>query len=211
MRIAVIFGEICYNLRTALDYLISHLAELDSRSPQDGTQFPIEDTPNGFAYRIKRGWLKGVNTAHVTAIERLQPYNGCNWMARLRDCSNPDKHRKFVQHLGKSQITIWHGFEQGVDLSRILGLPRRAKHPVHGHVDVKVHIAATITFTDGTPVIESIAEIKSGVAQTLADFKPDFQRRKSRPARKASLSSDSPRTGSCLLTPRPGEVAKCPE
>jgi hypothetical protein len=63
LRIGTLVGEICYNLRTALDYLIFELAKLDSGIPQDGTQFPIEDAPKGFAWRQKGGWLKGLNSA----------------------------------------------------------------------------------------------------------------------------------------------------
>src|SRR5437016_970997 len=41
LRIAIIVGEICYNLRAALDYLIYELDLLDCGQVQDGTQFLI--------------------------------------------------------------------------------------------------------------------------------------------------------------------------
>jgi hypothetical protein len=37
--ISIVLGEICYNLRSALDYLIYELAAYDAKAPQDGTQF----------------------------------------------------------------------------------------------------------------------------------------------------------------------------
>src|SRR5262249_11398095 len=37
---SILIGEVVYNLRAALDYLVYELAILDSGSIQDGTQFP---------------------------------------------------------------------------------------------------------------------------------------------------------------------------
>jgi hypothetical protein len=39
MRIPILIGEICYNLRSALDYLVYELAKHDSGAQSD-TQFP---------------------------------------------------------------------------------------------------------------------------------------------------------------------------
>jgi hypothetical protein len=36
-------GEICYNLRSALDYLVFELAKHDSGTRQENTQFPIAE------------------------------------------------------------------------------------------------------------------------------------------------------------------------
>src|SRR5215467_4949511 len=64
MRIGVLIGEVCYNLRSALDYFIFALAEHDSGFKQKGTQFPIVDCPEEFARRAKT-WLKGIDNTHV--------------------------------------------------------------------------------------------------------------------------------------------------
>lgn len=78
--VPILIGEICYNLRSALDYLIYELTKLDSPGiPQHQTQFPIEDRKKGFIHRCG-GWLKGLNQAHIASIERLQPYCGCDWI-----------------------------------------------------------------------------------------------------------------------------------
>src|SRR5436305_624365 len=53
MEIPIRIGEICYNTRTALEYLVFELAKLDSGQPQDFTQFPIVDTKDKF-----RSWRK---------------------------------------------------------------------------------------------------------------------------------------------------------
>src|ERR1700722_2069935 len=172
MSIAILIGEICYNLRSALDYLVFELAKLDSGSEQNGTQFPIEDTVKGFRHRIKRGWLNGINSTHVAAIERLQPYNGCQWTKNLRDASNPDKHRHFVKAGGNFVATVHSSLQ--IDLSRVVGHARTETHPVIGPVNVKVHMAGSIAFADKTPVIETLEEIKTQIANTLIEFKTEF-------------------------------------
>lgn len=173
VRFGTLVGEITYNLRCCLDYLIYAVAQLDSGAPQKGTQFPIMDMPQDFAGRGKT-MLNGVSAAHVAAIERLQPYNGCRWSARLRDLSNMDKHRHIVPGGGTMRATVHSGL--CVDLSRMIGtFNRKAKHPLTGaDVDVKVHVASVILFADGSPVIETIQEIQAGVAETLRQFEPEF-------------------------------------
>jgi hypothetical protein len=172
MQFGILMGEICYNLRSALDYLVFELAILDSSAEQSGTQFPIIDTKEDFVRDAERRWLKGISPSHVAAIERLQPYNGCNWTRLLRECSNPDKHRHFMRSGGNVAAQGYSSLER--DLSRICGYPRTAPHAVYGTVDVKVHMTGNITFPDGTPVIGTFEEIEREVANTLAYFKPDF-------------------------------------
>jgi len=87
----VLVGETIYNLRSALDYIIYELAILDSQSIQEGTQFPIEDSPDG--WKRHRNYLKGLSITHKTSINHLQPYRGCKWTGLLRNLSNPDKHK----------------------------------------------------------------------------------------------------------------------
>jgi len=173
MRIGILVGEICYNLRSALDYLIFALARLDSGIPQDGTQFPIVDTKKDFDQRTK-GWLKGVNPTHVAAIEQLQPYMGCNWTKTLRDLSNPDKHRNFVGMGGNFTASGYSRVEDS-NFDAIQAPIRRAIHPIHGEVDVKVHFTGKIQFSDGTPVIETLEIVKLQVAETLEAFKLEFK------------------------------------
>lgn len=173
MRVGILIGEICYNLRSALDYLVFELAKLDSGAPQDGTQFPIEDSPKGFSHRVKTSRLKGINAAHVAAIEGLQPYNGCHWTKALRDLSNPDKHREFPNIGG--DVTA-HAFSPTEDRNFVdIQAPiRRATHPVLGEMDVKVHFTGRIQFADGAPIIETLELIKVKVADTLTAFKGEF-------------------------------------
>jgi len=173
MRIGVLIGEICYNFRSALDYFIFELAKHDSGIAQDGTQFPIVDRKKDFAWRTKM-WLKGINAAHVAAIERLQPYSGCDWTKALRDLSNRDKHREFVSI--KGDYTAF-GYSRIGDrnFDAISAPVRRTPHPVHGEVDVKVYFTANVQFPDGAPIIETIEIVKLKVAETLEAFQSEFK------------------------------------
>jgi hypothetical protein len=162
MRLPILVGEIAYNLRSALDYLVFELARLDTGIEQSGTQFPLEDTPEGFQRNLKRGRLIGLNAAHIAAIEGM-----------LRDLSNPDKHRHLIKASGEVGFTVHSSLEK--DLSSIVGYERYADHPVPGQppVKVKVHLTANHTFDDGSPVIESIEEIEMRIGNALGNFKPD--------------------------------------
>jgi hypothetical protein len=174
MEVPVRVGEVCYNLRSALDYFVFALALRDSGSKQPGTQFPIEHSAKSFVYHQSRGWLAGINPSHVARIEALQPYRGCEWAVALQEVSNKDKHREFVEMGSLQKITPYDPFTTGYDS---VNLPKyRTHHPVHGYVDVKFDLSVTITFGDRTTlVIETLEKIKAGGAQTLADFAPDFE------------------------------------
>jgi hypothetical protein len=173
MSIAIRIGEICYNLRTALEYLVFELAKLDSGIVQHRTQFPIEDTRRGFEGRIKSGWLNGLNSTHIAAIERLQPYNGCNWTRALREISNKDKHREFPSIKGGVTLRL---YSRGDWEFTSLDLPiHRTFHPsTRKEVNVKVDIRSEIAFDDGTLITQALEEIKAAIAKTLADFYLEF-------------------------------------
>ena len=176
--VGVLIGEIAYNLRSALDYLVFELAKLDSGIEQSATQFPIENTKESFDYRAKtRGLLKGINTAHAAAIERLQPYTGCKWTGILRDISNPDKHREFARIRGNYTVFVSHSLNEP-NASRFAAIARsirRAYHPlIRAEVDMKLVLTSTITLDDGTPVTQALEQIQLEVANTLALFKTEF-------------------------------------
>src|SRR2546423_840459 len=47
-RFAILFGEVMYQLRTALDHLLSALVHANGGAPNDRQQFPICSTPEKF-------------------------------------------------------------------------------------------------------------------------------------------------------------------
>lgn len=171
---SILVGEICYNLRAALDYLIFELARLDFGQVQNGTQFPIEDRPKNFAGNGHRR-LVGLNARHIAAMELLQPYNGCNWTRLLRDISNPDKHRSLSFARGGFELEAY----PAADRLRFLNLPGKvssARHPVTGvEMHVQTNLTLEIQFSDGTPVVPTLEKIKTQVAATLEAFKTDFK------------------------------------
>lgn len=104
-RAAITIGEIAYNCRAALDYLVAELARWSNNGKEvRGTQFPIEDREDLYFARVtginpddpekKIGrYLKKVPKEAVEIFRELQPFAGGEWTELLRDISNPDKHR----------------------------------------------------------------------------------------------------------------------
>jgi hypothetical protein len=178
LKISILIGETVNNLRTGLDYLVYQLAILDSGSIQNGTQFPIEDTPTGFQGR-RKSYLRGVSDSHAASIERLQPYNGVNWTRLLRTISNPDKHRHPIINTHSSNITSVAGKDptevyapvgiKGLFIDMIVPAP-----DFNNMMHVQFHITFFIAFDDGLPVIETLEQMQAEVANTVANFKSEF-------------------------------------
>ncbi len=182
-QVGILVGEICYNLRASLDYLVYELAILDSGAVQDNTQFPIydeEDKTQDFTKRTSKA-LKGVNLGHKARIEALQPYKDCQWTATLREISNPDKHRRLP---GTGRI--------GRAATVPITLPSptiSTEHIVRGHdgVEMKVTLTTSLQVQIGVktasnpvvetsvPVVETIEELHSQVTHTLGVFKSEFK------------------------------------
>ena len=171
MLVGILIGEICYNLRSAMDFLAYNLSWLDSGRQHSNTQFPIESKPEKFAGR-KDTWLKGIDAAHVADIEILQPYNGCKWTEILRNLSNWDKHRDFTRIQGSFRATAL--LDTHPAYSGVKGPIRRAEHPIFGVMGVKLDFALSIELPNRTPVAETLEIVKLGVSEALECFEPDF-------------------------------------
>jgi hypothetical protein len=175
MNVGIIIGEILYNLRTALDYLVFETTKHDSGVPQDFTNFPIVDTPDKFKSWKKKAREKGIKSCNISAFQALQPYKGCKWTRALRDLSNKDKHRELSALGGTAEFKIYTRFTDA-DFADVPLPILRTPHPATGEeVDVKVDFQTLISFDDGMPLMETLEEIKSGVADTLTNFKPVFE------------------------------------
>jgi hypothetical protein len=173
MRIPILIGEVCYNLRSALDYLVFELAKYDSGSPQKQTQFPIECSEKNFRERRKKS-LKGINDDHVARIEALQPYKGCNWTKTLKDISKPDKHRELIKLKGEV-VAIVYVFGEDVEFDAIPLPTQRTKHPISGEeVNIKVNTSMMLCFSDKTSVMVTLEEIIVEVTKMLNAFKREF-------------------------------------
>jgi hypothetical protein len=173
----ILVGEVAYNLRASLDYLVYKLAMLDSGSEQKNTQFPVTDTPENFKGNRNR-FLKGVNDTHAAAIERLQPYNGVDWTKRLVSVSNPDKHRHLIVSRPQNAVRMRYGNNPNPpadstnedSLHILMTLTDTAGQQSY----VELEMVLFIALDDGRHVINTLEEIEAGVRNTLADFKHEF-------------------------------------
>lgn len=167
-------GEICYNLRTALDYLVFEMVKNDSGRAEDFTQFPIVDSRDKFRAWEKKHRRKGMKPAHTAMFEPLQPYKGFNWTALLGEFSNKDKHREFPVLRG-IVTGMFYSSDSTPEFER-LNLPVFSTvNPTTGkEVQVKFNLAGSVSYRDGPPIMESLEKIKAAVAETLEAFKPEF-------------------------------------
>jgi len=164
LRVSTLIGEVAQHLRIALDYLIYELACFDAKRIVDHTQFPVADSEERFKDLLARYHLSDTLTPeHIAAIERLQPFRGCDWITRLSDLSNLDKHRHLTAVISPIVIALSPGSTEAILAGK--------------RVDVQSDIVIKITFRDGTPVVESLEQFESQVSQVLRNFDPEFERR----------------------------------
>jgi hypothetical protein len=178
LRIAIVVGEICYNLRSALDYLIYELALLDSREVQKETQFLIEYRPKDFKSGAKLR-LKGLNARHKACIKALQPYNGCDWVGNLKEISNPDKHRTLTAIGYRARAAIGPVVDRGTFPSADMISSEHSAEGTDGtKMDVQLVTSVTVTISIknvAVPIVEALQVLHSQVTQTLDAFKPEFE------------------------------------
>ncbi len=161
-RLSVLVGDSINCLRSCLDYLVGELAELDSGSRMSRTQFPVEQSADAFRGR-RQSFLNGVSDAHVTHIELLQPYNGTSWTAKLARMSNWDKHNKLV--------LVAHDYLLG-------GTVITGETSDSGEMPIQLQISLQpslhVQLEDGLQLLETLDEVRAGVASTLEHFLPEF-------------------------------------
>jgi len=164
--ISILVGEAVYNLRAALDYLVFELAILDSGHVATRSQFPILRTQKDWN-RYAASLLSGVNGDHRAAIKDLQPFNGVEWTAQLRDLSNPDKHQRLVMATHGTKVTVHANASV-----KTHALGSALKRPV----GTKSEVSHILLFDDGLPVAGTLWKIRTGVNGAVEAFDPDFQR-----------------------------------
>jgi hypothetical protein len=155
LKISIIIGEIIYNLRSSLDYLVFSLAQLDSGSQQLMTQYPICDNLADFKKRTSRD-LQGLSPLSIGQIEKFQPFSGSPCLKTLRELSNPDKHR----HLLKAGHSSIHNM-------KITLLPNKEER-----IDTSERIF--LTFDDDQEVLPTIQLLITEVENIIALFKKSF-------------------------------------
>ena len=101
-RFSVLIGEVLYNLRSALDHLVTQLARIGPGGGKDNVlEFPICRTSESFKRSCERGKIHGVSPDAAKVIENLQPYRASSpvetsTLLILHDLNRADKHRLLV-------------------------------------------------------------------------------------------------------------------
>lgn len=99
LRLSLLIGEFMYELRAALDNCLYEIAvHYSGQDPPPGEsvlQFPIYETPDGWAANVKR--LRHLSNEHRTLLERIQPYQAqrrdLNCLRILNRLARTDRHR----------------------------------------------------------------------------------------------------------------------
>ncbi len=168
MNIQIRIGECATSMRNALNYLTCAFAELDSGSVGNQVQFPIEDTPKGFASR-RDSFLEGINEKRITAFERYQPYKAGEWIKLLREFTNFYKHRGLVR------------VDKKVHQFKILAPVadanlKSAPGSLPSAVEVDHGLSFTVTLPNGTSIIETLETIETGVRNVIDQLNPLLKR-----------------------------------
>jgi len=175
-------GEVAYNLRCSLDYLVFALAWHDSGQEPTGTwarqlQFPVFEEPEMFERRCGK-MLKGLSDAHVSMIHEYQPAAGCDWLRFLVSLSDSDKHR----HLSLLVASFdFEGDSEGTWVSS--RNPRPGAEP-NGEglyaiedLDMKDEATLDLVFPDGNPVAEGMNDLAEEAWELLLRFGREFKLR----------------------------------
>ena len=112
--IGLIVGEMCNNLRSALEHTLwrAHLAM--SHAFNEDVHFPICDNPKWFG-KASTKHLKGLSSSQRTKFENVQPYvRGNDLLSVLRALNNTDKHRIIPVVAAQGQIQLME--LSGIDL-----------------------------------------------------------------------------------------------
>jgi len=147
------------------------LSKLDNNGkPGERTQFPIYDSPKDFRRGIRKD-LEGVSIEHCAMIERLQPFDGKNWLSTIQDLSNTDKHRTLV-HVRGTGATFRGSAISRADADFIA--VRGVKFPRTVQVDSR--ITGKVTFKDGAPIVETLQMLQAEVRAVIDKFEAFFDR-----------------------------------
>ena len=142
--LALMAGEVVYNLRSSLDHAVYALV----RKNRGQSQFPI--FTDMCEFQVKgRPMIKGVPPAICTLIEKRQPYihsataPALDPLAILNSFSNRDKHRELATVATAVEFTSV-GHDSGVKISEWL-MPLSVGHVLHHDAEIARFIA---TFED---------------------------------------------------------------
>jgi len=169
-------GIITNTLWSALGQLIYSLYELEKGEPpplppKRRLQFPVCKRPEDFRGRIKPD-LEGLNVKHIALIEGMQPYNGGNWLLRLKVLAEEHRHRKIIDIRASGGHEFYVRSSAEPDIERVIIPGTRVRIPKAMNVQAK--LTGRVIFPDGAPVIETLEVFQLKVADVIDAFKPLF-------------------------------------
>lgn len=142
--LALLAGEVVYNLRSALDHAVYRLISKN----RGQSQFPI--FTDVCEFQVKgRPMIKGVPSAICALIEERQPYKrlatapALDPLAVLNSFSNRDKHRELATVATAADFT-YIGHDLGVEITEWIQ-PMSAGHVLHQDTEIARFVA---TFED---------------------------------------------------------------
>jgi hypothetical protein len=174
-EIAILAGEVVYQLRSALDHLAFDLVKVSANAKgiilpvgwEKRCEFPLlltiptKGNPPVPCKTLPRDWfnkiLPGISTAAFTIIESLQPYHRvgtANVLRLLTDLSNIDKHRYLHVTVAKVAVYRHYQLRDGTILdSGRGGFEHGAQieppdQSIYGVVDVKTRLLPYVTFDE---------------------------------------------------------------
>jgi hypothetical protein len=162
-RMSLTVGEIAYNVRSALDFLVYSIARASNNGVEvDGTQFPMEDSESRYWARwtgtdaktqnkVAR-YLDKIPKDVADDLAHYQPFANCGWIKLLRDISNRDKHR----HLHTLTTTTKLIPEQPI--RRVIDPIKNAQSlHIDGQIEVSVFLPTGEDIVDAAHLIQSEA------------------------------------------------------
>jgi len=188
---AVLFGDMLYNLRASLDYLVWQLVLANGEVPDRGNSFPAAKSPKAWA-AAQGNDLRGVHPVWIAEIDKLQPYKRVDrpevhMLAILDYVNNLNKHRVLPITLADAETwealfdvrsvpdgeQIEHFFDptmkHAADLFRI-----RCASKVKLNVKMNPKPPIRVSFSDGLNYDWVNADLVHWVFHALARFEPAF-------------------------------------
>jgi hypothetical protein len=180
---SILIGEIAYNLKSALDYLVFELFYLATGEFDNRTKFIIEDTPEGWNSHIpgfaatpkreKTCWLHRLRPDHQAALKGLQPFSGTEWTKALQKITNPDRHRQLVEIAGMMTYTQIEVLDAG---SQTVPPNTDAKMLVNFKLATRIAFwDGDVTIKEGKCAIEAMHHLQREIGAVIERFELDFQ------------------------------------
>ena len=171
IQASIVLGDTIDNFRKSLDYLVYELARFNQGKEVPMTQFVIASTRKQFE-NSQRDRLKGLSESQIGVVEKLQPYNGHQWLKQMVDISNADKHRHLTDVATYENLEVIFGINGKAD--EFPGA-RVFENVCSRGVDVGIRGSVVdVRILGQYPAIETLHFLRSHILEVLRLFKDDF-------------------------------------